>query len=76
MNGEVIEGLDIIEVLKFNEKKVKKYQAMFLQDLETIVPKNSEEFSKIRKLYLDWSNEYSRSLIRLIFGDDFEGQIK
>ena len=29
-----------------------------------------------RKLLLDWSNGFTRSLLRLIFGTDFEGKLK
>jgi hypothetical protein len=42
---------------------------MSLQELETILPADSEEFKMIRKLFLDGYNDYTRSILRIIFGD-------
>ena len=89
--GIVIQGLDVIDVLTFTQKKNKKFQAVFLNDLEELfnpqkildflgVSKNSpegieiekfyrNEFYNIRKLYLDAQNNYTRSILRAIFGD-------
>jgi hypothetical protein len=65
----IIQGLDIMEVIGFITKKNKRYQAMSLQELETILPADSEEFKMIRKLFLDGYNDYTRSILRIIFGD-------
>jgi hypothetical protein len=67
--GVVIQGLDLMEVINFIGKKNKRYQAMSLQELELIIPKDSEEFKKIRKLFLDGYNDYTRAILRIIFGD-------
>ena len=67
--GVIIQGLDIIDVIRFNTKKNKRYQAEFLQELEGILDRNSQEFKDIRKLYLDISNDLMRSTFRSIFGD-------
>lgn len=65
----IIQGLDLLEVIGFIAKKNRRYQAMSLQDLEEIIPKDSEEFRKIRKLFLDGYNDYTRAILRIIFGD-------
>lgn len=69
MGAVVIQGFDVIDVLNFIATKNKKYQAIFLNDLERIVAPDSEEFQAIRKLYLDSQNNYTRSVLRVIFGD-------
>lgn len=38
--------------------------------------KNQEHFREVRKLVLDWSNDYTRSIYRAIFGTDFEGKLR
>lgn len=72
--GEIIQGLDVVDLIKYAGRKNKTYQAMFLQELENILSKDSPEFMAIRKAYLDNTNEYTRSFLRAIFGDDFEGK--
>lgn len=74
MEGVVIQGLDVLDVLKFVDKKKQRFLAISLNDLEEIyeargIDKNSEEFQLIRKLILDLVNEYTRSVLRVIFGD-------
>lgn len=70
--GEIIQGLDLLDVVNFINKKSKTFQAIFLQDLEEIIPKDSESFIAIRKLFLDSFNNYTRSVFNIIFGSDFE----
>ena len=65
----IVQGLDLTEVIGFINRKNKRYQAMSLQELETIISKDSEEFSQIRKLFLDGFNDYTRAILRIIFGD-------
>ena len=68
ISGVVIQGLDAIDILVNLQKKRKKFQAIFLADLEEIED-DPEKFAKIRKLYLDDSNNYTRSVLRMIFGN-------
>lgn len=73
-DGVVIQGLDVLDVLKFVDKKKQRFLAISLNDLEEIfeshgIDKNSEEFQLVRKLILDLVNEYTRSVLRVIFGD-------
>ena len=47
---------------------------------EEIIAKYKESRSSLytfqRKLLLDWSNGYTRSILRLVFGTDFEGKLR
>ena len=65
----IIQGLGLEEVIKYIHRKNKRYQAMSLQDLEGILSPDSEEFPKVRKLFLDGYNDYTRAILRIIFGD-------
>jgi len=64
----LIEGLDVIDVLGEMGRKTRKFAAIFLNDLDELVsdPKLKKE---IRKLFLDTLNNYTRSVIVMIFGD-------
>lgn len=68
-DGVVIAGLDIIDILRFIQKKNRKFQAVFLSDLEEILSPDTPEYEAVRKLYLDAQNNYTRSILRAIFGD-------
>jgi hypothetical protein len=105
MEGHVIQGLDVLDVLGFISKKQKRFLAIGLNELEEIfrihdiknlnelekickelelerdseefqvleklilLDRDSEEFQLVRKLILDLVNEYTRSILRVIFGD-------
>jgi hypothetical protein len=69
-----IEGLDVIDVLKYIGKKRNKFLALILAELESTLDKNSEEYKVIRKVILDGVNDYTRSLLRILFGN-VEGMI-
>jgi hypothetical protein len=74
--GRLIQGMDIIEYITNLLQKNRKYQAIMLQEIENILGRDSEEFSQVRKIILDKSNDYTRSILKSIFGTDFEGYIK
>ena len=65
----IIQGLDILDVIGFISRKNRRFQAVTLQEIENILPKNSKEFKVIRKIVLDNYNDYTRSILRIIFGD-------
>jgi hypothetical protein len=67
--GVVIQGLDLVDITAFIDKKNKKFQAILLTEIEEIIDKNSPEFKAIRKQVLDGYNNYTRSIVRAIFGD-------
>lgn len=70
--GKVIQGLDVIDLIVVVGQKNKKFTAIALQEIEEILGKDSEEYKSIRKVFLDSFNNYTRSVMRSIFGDDFE----
>jgi len=70
--GVIIEGIDVLEVVGFLNSKNKKYLAMLLNDIEDILPKHSDEYQKIRKEVLDKFNQYTRSVVEVLFGEQLE----
>ena len=69
MGNNIVQQVDILEVLTSVGKKKRKLQAILLQELETIVPKATPEYGKMRKVILDETSDYARSVVRSIFGD-------
>ena len=74
LDGHIVQGLDPIDILKFIAKKQARFLAISLNELEEIfdaagISRDSQEFQYTRKLILDLVNEYTRSILRLIFGD-------
>lgn len=70
MSGlNVIQQVDILDILKSIGKKKKKLQAILLQELETVIPKESPEYNKMRKVVLDETSDYARAIVKSIFGD-------
>ena len=67
--GYLIQGLDLPDIIGFIDKKNKKFQAITLTEFEEVMDKNSPEFKAIRKITLDNYNNYTRSVVRAIFGD-------
>jgi hypothetical protein len=65
----IIQGVDILDVVGFITKKNKKSQAIVLSQLEEILGKDSKEYQKVRKIFLDTMNDYTRSVLTTIFGD-------
>ena len=68
-SGKVIQELDVLEIIRTIGKKNKRLQAILLQDIEKMVDKDSPEFEALRKSILDETNNYTRGVIRTIFGD-------
>lgn len=71
----IIEGVDLLDIVSFIGKKNKKFQASMLQEIEDILEKDSPEFSQIRHVVLDGLNEYTRLVLKSLFGTNFEGII-
>lgn len=75
MKPQVV-NLGVIDIISTIQKRQKLYLALTLQDVERVLGKNSQEFIQIRKSILDNSNEFVRSIVQAIFGDDYEGNLK
>ena len=65
----VIDGVDIFDIVTWINKKNKKYLANGMDEVERILGKDSEEFIKIRKVFLDTFNDYTRSILVSLFGN-------
>ncbi len=65
------EGLTDFEVIKLISKKKSRYAAICLNDLEE-ENLGEEKFKKIRKIFLDNINAYTRSIFTII-GIEIEG---
>lgn len=68
-SGVIISGFDIMDVISLVQSHTKKYQATLLSQVEIILGNDSDKFLEIRKLFLDESNNFSRSVVKSIFGD-------
>jgi len=63
-----IQEVDIIDVIRSVGKRNKKLQAILLQEIERHVT-DPDEYERVRKFTLDEINNYTRSIMRDIFGD-------
>ena len=70
--GVIIEGLNVLEIVKFLGNKNKKYLAITLNNIEDVLDPNSEEYKLIRKEVLDGFNEFTRAIVEVLFGDQLE----
>lgn len=66
-----LEGLPEIEIVKLINKRKRRYCALALNDLEEEIGKN-DSFSRIRKIFLDNMNGFTRSIFTVI-GIEVEG---
>lgn len=65
----IIEGLDVIDVVRYITRKKDKFLAIALSDLEETMDKDSNEYKYVRKVFLDAFNDYTRSTLRTFFGN-------
>lgn len=64
-----IDGLDVFDVTRYLTKKRDKFIAIMLSDLELLYKPGTKEYNDLRKIILDGMNDYTRSIMRAIFGD-------
>lgn len=67
-NSVIIEGLDLFDVVTAIDKKMGKFIALTLQEIETLNIKE-EDYKLIRTFVLNGFNDFTRSTLRLLFGD-------
>ena len=65
---KVFQEVDVLELIKDIGMKNKALNASVLKELENYI-KDGDEYMKMRKFILDEQNSYTRSIVRLIFGD-------
>jgi hypothetical protein len=66
---KAVQEVDIIDVIRSVGRKSKKHQAKVLQEIEKHLDKGTLEFEEFRKFFLDEQNNFTRSVMRDIFGD-------
>lgn len=65
----ILEGFDVLETISFISGTNKRYQAALLSQVENLLGKNSDKYPIIRKLILDSTSEYTRAIVKNIFGE-------
>jgi replication-associated recombination protein RarA len=65
----IVQAMDVLDLVDYITRKNKKSQAIVLSQLEDILGRDSKEYSKVRKIFLDTMNDYHRSILTTIFGD-------
>lgn len=65
----VVQEVDILGMIRTVGKRNKRLQAIILSEAETLFGKDTPAFSKFRKLVLDQTNEFTREVVRDVFGD-------
>jgi hypothetical protein len=70
--GKIIQGIDLLDAIKFIDRKCNVHIAVLLGNLEDVLGKDTEYYKKVRKLVLDSFNSYKKSILMIIFGTDFE----
>ena len=66
-----INGLDLKDILAIVNRKKGRYLALILSELESKIPE--DEWVDARKCVLDYFNDFTRSIVRSIIGQDVEG---
>lgn len=64
----LIQGFDVLDITKYISKANKRYQATLLSKVEELVT-DRETYTLLRKTILDASNDYTREIVTLLFGD-------
>jgi len=67
-----INGLDMIDLLAVIKRRQGRYLSLLLNDVEEEL-NDVEKYKIIRKYILDNFNDYTRSVFRILLGDDIEG---
>ena len=69
LQGRFMQGLDLFDVVRHIDKKTKRYLALILQDMEEALDSYPGAFSAVRGIVLDNYNDYTRAVVRYLFGD-------
>jgi len=67
-----IDGLDMIDIIGLIERKKGRFLAILASDLEREFKNDPAKFKIIKKLVFDCMNDYTRSVNRVLVGQDIE----
>ena len=73
MTGIIFEQIDVIDLAEFLIRKSKKFMAVALSHMESILVDKPEDYEAIRKIFLDTMNNYVRLIMKTLF-DDIEAE--
>jgi hypothetical protein len=76
MDIRFVQNIEVVDIIEFINRKKRLHQKLMLNGIEEVLGKDTVEYQKARKVILDNSNDFARSIVRSIFGDSFEGVIK
>jgi hypothetical protein len=65
----ILEGFDVFDTVSFISRMNRRYQATLLSQVEDLIGRNHADYPVLRKLILDSTNEFTRSVVKNIFGD-------
>jgi len=65
----IIQGFDVMGITKHISQMNKRNEAILLSSIENLIGRDSPHFLAIRKLILDYTNDFSRTIVKDIFGD-------
>jgi hypothetical protein len=68
--GIIIQGFDLMDMVGNIHIKTKKHQATLLAKIEPLITDvQSPFYQSLRKIILDSTNDFTREIVRDIFGD-------
>jgi len=65
----ILQGFDVLDMTRQIARLNKKQQAVLLSNVENILGRSNPKYNEIRKLILDSTNDFSRTVVSFIFGD-------
>lgn len=72
---QYIQAVDLLDMVELIGRKKRVHQRVILNELEQLIP-DRDTFLKVRKVILDHTNDYTRTLVKELFGDSFEDNVK
>lgn len=68
MTKVIIEGFNVMDIVRNIDQQAKKSQAGLLGTIEQLIT-DDDLYSVVRKAVLDYTNEFARSVVKSILGD-------
>jgi hypothetical protein len=65
----ILEGFNVFDTISFISRMNKRHQASLLAQVEDLIGRDSVDYPVLRKLILDSTNEFTRSIVKNIFGE-------
>jgi hypothetical protein len=72
MQDRIIQPVDVLDLVTEISRTSKKFQAITLKIIEEQYDVNDPKYAIVRKAILDGFNNHARSIVKIIFGTDFE----